>query len=635
MIKIVNDNVRLQALIDGKKVVITEASIRHDLKLNDAAGTSCLPNAMIFEELARMSSSMASAIICLANSQKFNFSKYILDNLKKNLEAGVPFYMLPRKHKPMRKEKKERKETKLSPIEDPVPTPFSDPLPSGEDSMPLKELMVLCTNLSNKVFDLENEVIEMKSSHKAKITELESRVEKLEEKNRSLTKELKSFNSKVDSLAVKETIMDKEKSSKQGRKITDIDANAEVNLENVYNLDLDHEEIVLSMHDATDVDGKEVAEEIVEVITTAKIIIDEVSTAGGELNAADEEPVSVAPTNITTAQPSEATKTTVDISIAPKAKGIVFHDVEKPTTRTAFSKANVKDKGKAKLVKEPKVLKSRKPQIAIDKEVARRIEAEWNADMQDNIDWNEVVEQENAEKQKLIEQQEAKELKRNLEIVPDDEDDVFVNVVPLSSKPPTIVDYKIYKEEKKEHFQIIRANENYHIYLAFSTMLKNFEREDLEVLWKIVKDSQAKPKGRAEKDSVSKTGVARSFPGSNGQIKNDQIAPILGYGDLVQGAVTIKRVYYVEGLNHNLFSVSQFCDADLEVAFRKSTCFIRDLKGNNLLTGSRGRDLYSITLLDTNCPNPICLMAKASSSQAWLWRRRLSHLNFDTINLLS
>nr|GEY00385.1 retrovirus-related Pol polyprotein from transposon TNT 1-94 [Tanacetum cinerariifolium] len=116
---------------------------------------------------------------------------------------------------------------------------------------------------------------------------------------------------------------------------------------------------------------------------------------------------------------------------------------------------------------------------------------------------------------------------------------------------------------------------------------------------------------------------------------NDQIEHILGYGDLVQGAVTIKRVYYVEGLNHNLFSVGQFCDADLEVAFRKSTCYIRDLNGNNLLTGSRGTDLYSITLQDTNCPNPICLMAKASSSQAWLWHRCLSHLNFDTINLLS
>nr|GEX18647.1 retrovirus-related Pol polyprotein from transposon TNT 1-94 [Tanacetum cinerariifolium] len=116
---------------------------------------------------------------------------------------------------------------------------------------------------------------------------------------------------------------------------------------------------------------------------------------------------------------------------------------------------------------------------------------------------------------------------------------------------------------------------------------------------------------------------------------NDQIAPILGYGDLVQGAVTIKRVYYVKGLNHNLFSVGEFCDSDLEVSFRKSTCFIHDLKGNDLLTGSRGTDLYSITLQDTNSTNPICLMAKATSSQAWLWDPCQSYLNFDTINLLS
>ncbi|GKD06736.1 retrovirus-related pol polyprotein from transposon TNT 1-94 [Tanacetum coccineum] len=95
------------------------------------------------------------------------------------------------------------------------------------------------------------------------------------------------------------------------------------------------------------------------------------------------------------------------------------------------------------------------------------------------------------------------------------------------------------------------------------------------------------------------------------------------------------KVYYVKGLNYNLFFVGQFCDADLEVAFRKSTCYICDLKGNDLLTGSRGTYLYSITLQDTSTPNPICLMVKASSSQAWLWHRHLSHLNFDTINLLS
>nr|GEU57394.1 integrase, catalytic region, zinc finger, CCHC-type, peptidase aspartic, catalytic [Tanacetum cinerariifolium] len=75
------------------------------------------------------------------------------------------------------------------------------------------------------------------------------------------------------------------------------------------------------------------------------------------------------------------------------------------------------------------------------------------------------------------------------------------------------------------------------------------------------------------------------FPGTV-KFRNDHILSILGYGDMVQGNITIKRVYYVKGLNHNLFSIGQFCDADLEVAFWKSTCYIRDLKGNDLLTGT-------------------------------------------------
>ncbi|GJY42642.1 hypothetical protein Tco_0430855 [Tanacetum coccineum] len=100
---------------------------------------------------------------------------------------------------------------------------------------------------------------------------------------------------------------------------------------------------------------------------------------------------------------------------------------------------------------------------------------------------------------------------------------------------------------------------------------------------------------------------------------NDQFAPILGYGDLVQGNIMINRVYYVEGLNHNLFSVGQFYDANLEVAFQKSTCFARDLQGNNLLTGNRGSDLYTISLQEMTSSTPICLMAKASPTQAWLW----------------
>ncbi|GKA09551.1 retrovirus-related pol polyprotein from transposon TNT 1-94 [Tanacetum coccineum] len=71
------------------------------------------------------------------------------------------------------------------------------------------------------------------------------------------------------------------------------------------------------------------------------------------------------------------------------------------------------------------------------------------------------------------------------------------------------------------------------------------------------------------------------------------------------------------------------------VAFRKSTCFIRDLQGNDILTSSRGYHLSIIELQESSSPNPICFMAKASTSQAGLWHRLQSHLNFDTINLLS
>nr|GEX84323.1 retrotransposon protein, putative, unclassified [Tanacetum cinerariifolium] len=119
------------------------------------------------------------------------------------------------------------------------------------------------------------------------------------------------------------------------------------------------------------------------------------------------------------------------------------------------------------------------------------------------------------------------------------------------------------------------------------------------------------------------------------RFSNDQFVPILGYGDLVQGNITINGVYYVEGLNNNLFSVGQFCDADLVVAFQKSTCFVRDRQGNDLLIGNRGSDLYTISLQESTSSTPVYLMAKASPTQAWLWHRRLSHLNFDYINLLS
>nr|GEW40229.1 retrovirus-related Pol polyprotein from transposon TNT 1-94 [Tanacetum cinerariifolium] len=467
-IKTVNDDVRLQALKDRKRVVINVASIRHDLKLNDAEGTSCLSNAVIFKELARMSakttswnefsSTMASAIICLANNQKFNVSTLEeVSDLPTDVQ-GTPISNEPSSSQPQRKHtprRKQRMETKVSltetNTEEHVPTPLNDPLPSGEDRMQLKELMDLCTNLSNKVLDLKNKLLEMKSSHKAKIEELESRVEKLEEEN---------------------------------RKITDVDADVEVNLENVYNLDMAHEETVLSMQDV-DVQSERIKdvvkddEEVVEVMEIAKIIVDEVSTAGGELNDANEK---------------------------------IFHDKEESTTITAFSKSRAKDKGKAKLVEEPEILKSRKAQIALDEEVTRgqldvvrkyqalKIKPVSVAQARTNMmiylknmagykmdyfkgmryehirpifkkEYNKVqaylnkgpemdAERIKAPRKKIRKEKVKKVQPAKKQKVLDDEDDVFVNITPLSSKPPTIMDYKIYKEGKKEHFQIFRANED-------------------------------------------------------------------------------------------------------------------------------------------------------------------------------
>nr|GEU97249.1 hypothetical protein [Tanacetum cinerariifolium] len=90
-----------------------------------------------------------------------------------------------------------------------------------------------------------------------------------------------------------------------------------------------------------------------------------------------------------------------------------------------------------------------------------------------------------------------------------------------------------------------------------------------------------------------------------------------------------------EGFGHNLFSVGQFCDSDLEVAFRQHTCFIRNLEGVDLLTGSRGNNLYTLSLGDMMASSLICLLFKASKTKSWLWHRRLSHLKFGAINHLA
>ncbi|GJV42739.1 retrovirus-related pol polyprotein from transposon TNT 1-94 [Tanacetum coccineum] len=147
-----------------------------------------------------------------------------------------------------------------------------------------------------------------------------------------------------------------------------------------------------------------------------------------------------------------------------------------------------------------------------------------------------------------------------------------------------------------------------------------------------------KPRKSKTNVSVSKSKVLKS-------VSSNKKEPSQSWGSIVSNVpsssldecrnVTISMVYYVEGLVHNLLSVGQFCDSNLEVAFRQHTCFIRNLEGVDLLTGSRGNNMYTLSLGDMMASSPICLLSKASKTKSWLWHRRLSHLNFGAINHLA
>ncbi|GKE95617.1 hypothetical protein Tco_1580472, partial [Tanacetum coccineum] len=277
--KMVNGEVQLQALVDKKKV-ITESTIRRDLQLEDANGVDYLPNATIFEELTRMryekltqkltfykaffspqwkflihtilqclsakttawnefSSTMASAIICLATNQNFNFFKYIFDNMVKNVDIMVQKYQLipithPSSSQPQRKQKSRKSKKKNTEVPQPsgstdnvpdenVPTTSNDPLLSGEDRLKLTTLMDLCTNLQKKVLELEK----AKTAQDSEIASLMKKVKKLERRNKSRTLGLKRLR-KVGSAEA--SLGDQEDASKQGRKIADIDVYAKVTL---------------------------------------------------------------------------------------------------------------------------------------------------------------------------------------------------------------------------------------------------------------------------------------------------------------------------------------------------------------------------------------------------------------------
>nr|GEU87934.1 hypothetical protein [Tanacetum cinerariifolium] len=571
-VKNVNGKAQIQALVDTKKVIITEALIRSDLRFEDEGGVDCLSNEVIIEQLTLMGH---NAIFVISSHTKKVFAN--IKRERKDFSGRVTplFQSMMKKQKSKRKQRKEIEVATPSskiPYEESVPTPSNDPLPSGEVRMQLNELMILCTNLQKQVLDLE----EAKTAQAKKIASLKKRVKKLEQKRMSRTSGLKILRkvgtaSRIESLT-EASLGDQEDASKQEKMIDNIDQDVEIKLvdatqgrmndEDMFGVnDLDGDEVVVDVSASMDeeqsvkVDEKEVstAHPVTttgEVVTTAGI---EVTTAATSLQISKDE--------LTVAQ------TLIKIKAAkPKAITITATTVTAAGTRP-------KEKGIGKMVKPEKPLK-RKGQIMIDEEFAKNLEAQMQAELKEEerlarlkeeetniafiescdntqammdadcelamlfnntMKWIEAfvpmdtelvkgsdkavegsekaeegsskragsnIEQEDAKRQRLEEENESAELKRCMEIIPEDDDDVTVKATPLSSKSPTIVGYKIYKEGRKSYFKIIRADGNSQNYLTFGKMFKNFSRDDLKVLWSIVKARFKKTKPVDDMDNL-------------------------------------------------------------------------------------------------------------------------------------
>nr|GFA42377.1 hypothetical protein [Tanacetum cinerariifolium] len=397
------DVTRLQALVDKKKIMISEAVIRKILQLNDAKGVVCLPNEEIFVGLAQMGYEKPSA--------KLTFYKAFFS------------------------------------IADQVPV----------------DAAVAAAVEAHVTEDVSHDAIPSPPPHRVKNLETANAAQKLE------IVQLKGRMIDMDMNKGIELVKDAEVAKSEGRNATE---HAEKQAE-IYNLDLDHSSKVMSMQE----DDSEV-QEVVEVVTTAKLITEVVIVAGLKVSAAS-------------------------TTIPAASKGILV-ETSKPMKK--------------------------KDQIEIDAEYARKLQEEIDRDhdgFNKDIDWDATmdhVNQKSNNPQYIKRYQGMKKrpqtetrfdenirflFKLREEIEAEDQEIIKsinetlaqkaakrrkLKATLLASKIP-VVDYQIVLIDNKPRFKIIRPDETHQFYISFATLLKNFDREDLETLWRIVKDrfSTSKP----------------------------------------------------------------------------------------------------------------------------------------------
>ncbi|GKC36117.1 hypothetical protein Tco_1048501 [Tanacetum coccineum] len=430
----------LQALVDGKKIVVTEASVRRDLQLDDEEGTDCLPNATIFQELTRMgyeklsqkltyykaffspqwkflihtilqclsakttawnefSSTIAFVIICLATNQKINFSKYIFESMVKNLDNAGKFLMYLRFCLNMRRQGKDfsRRETLLFPtivvqaqeemgegstnLTDPYHTPI---ITQPSSSQPQKK------HKSRRPKEKDTQVPQSSVPSDPTNVADEAVNEEPKKKGGSRTHKLKRLYKVGRSARIvssdEASLGDQEDASKQGRKIDDIDKDAEITL--VDETQGRHDDDI--MFDVSDLAGEEVFVAEQGVPDSKKDDAVQVNTAATTVSTASIIPVSAATKTedeITLAQALaelKSVKPKVTTATTATTKGILLQEPSESitTTTTTITTTTIpsKDKGKGIMVEETWKMK-KKDQISFNEQEAIRLQAEFDEEV--------------------------------------------------------------------------------------------------------------------------------------------------------------------------------------------------------------------------------------------------------------
>nr|GEV61940.1 ribonuclease H-like domain-containing protein [Tanacetum cinerariifolium] len=558
-IKQVNDVTRLQALVNRRKVVVIEATIREALRLDNAEGVDCLPNEEIFGELARMGYEKPST--------KLTFYKAFFSsqwNLVRNVYSTTKFYMYLCFLQLIIRKQVGDLSTHTTKYTLPALTQkvFANIRRVGKGffgvETPLFEGMLVEQEIDEEG-DAAKHVEEVNTGDVAKGDDSAAHGEvPIVAEEQSIPSPTPptpppQLPQDIPSTSQGEETGEKEQGesveAQKGRMIAEMDQDDAVVLKEDKEEDKDAVDAVKDVEKAKE-DETEPAEvqEVVDVVTTAKLITEVVTTASETVTAASaiittvEAQVPAATTATLTATPAR-----VDVSPSRRSKGVLIRDPKEESTTSTITHAETKskDKGKGILVNEPKTLK-KKQQIEQDEQYARELHAELNKD----IDWDETINHNvagfkldyfkgmsydgihpifeakfNSNVDFLLKTKEQidEDKNRALQMINETLAETSAKRRKLNEEVP-VVDYKIIEMNNKPYYKIIRADGTHQLYISFLTLLMNFDRGDLEALWSLIKErfSTAKPKNFFDDFLLTTLGAMFEKPDAHAQIRKNQ-----------------------------------------------------------------------------------------------------------------